>query len=124
MSEEVTLNPDDAVERVFIDCVKTYRERSKKYTHTRWDDNFQHIAKRMQESGFPDFTPADAATVLMFVKEARQDAATKSGRRDFDDDSFRDSDIDDINYRTIRRALRDAQEAFDAVMGDLDEVSP
>lgn len=111
MSEEdIVLDASNPVERVFIDCVKTFRERSQKYTSNRWDDNFQHIAKRMQESGFPEFTPADAASVLMFVKEARQVAANASGRRDFEDDSYRDSDIDDINYRTIRRALRDAQE--------------
>lgn len=122
MSESVTLNPDDPVERVFIDCVLTYRERSKKYTHSQWDDNFQYIAKRMRENGHPAFSAADSASVLMFVKEARQDAAQRSGRRDFADDSFRDSDIDDINYRAIRRALRDGEEAFAGVMGDLGEV--
>lgn len=122
MSEPVTLDPEDPVERVFIDCVTTYRERSKKYTHTRWDDNFQFIARRMRENGYPEFGAADAASVLMFVKEARQDAAQKSGRRDFDDDSFRDSDIDDINYRAIRRALRDGEEVFADVMSDLDQA--
>lgn len=116
----VVLKSDDPVERVFADCVKVYRERSKKYTSTRWDDNFQHIAKRMRENGFPEFSAADAASVLMFVKEARQVAANDSGRRDFDDDSYRDSDIDDINYRAIRRALRDVEEAFDGVMQDLE----
>lgn len=104
------LNADDPVERVFIHCVNIYRERSKKYTHERWDDNFRFIANRMQESGYPSFTAADAATVLMLVKEARQDAAGKSGRLNFLDDTFRDSEIDDINYRVIRRALRDQEQ--------------
>lgn len=116
----VVLDQNNPVERVFADCVKIYRERSKKYTHANWDDNFQHIAKRMRENGFPEFTAADAASVLMFVKEARQVAANESGRRDFNDDSYRDSDIDDLNYRAIRRALRDVQEAFDGAMSDLD----
>lgn len=108
MSEDpVVLRPDDPVEAVFADCVRVYRERSQKYTHTQWDDNFQFIARQMRDSGHPEFTAADAASVLMFVKEARQDAASRSGRLDFDDDSYRDSDIDNINYRVIRRALRD-----------------
>lgn len=109
----VVLRPEDPVEAVFMDCVRVYRERSQKYTHTQWDDNFQFIAERMRVSGHPDFTAADAATVLLFVKEARQDAASRSGRVEFDDDSFRDSDIDNINYRVIRRALRDREDGTD-----------
>lgn len=103
------LDHDDPVERVFAECVRVYRERAKKYTHGRWDDNFQFIASRMREAGHPDFLASDAASVLMFVKDARQDAAAKSRRFDFDDDSFRDSDIDKINYLVLRRALRDQE---------------
>lgn len=109
VNDPVALNPDDPVEAVFIDCVLIYRERSLKYTAERWDDNFQFIARQMRANGHPDFMAADAATVLMAVKEARQDAASRSGRLEFTDDSFRDSDIDNINYRAIRRALRDQE---------------
>lgn len=105
-TEPVVLDEENPVEAVFAECVRVYRERSLKYTHGNWDDNFQYIAKRMREQGH-DFTAADAATVMMLVKEARQDAARKSGRREFADDSHRDSKIDDLNYRAIRVALED-----------------
>lgn len=109
MPDNLELNLDDPIERIFAECVGIYRERSKKYTHGRWDDNFQFIAARMREVGHPSFLASDAASVLMFVKDARQDAAAKSQRFDFADDSFRDSDIDKINYLAIRRALRDQE---------------
>jgi len=105
------LNWDDPVERIFIECVEVYRERAKKYTHGRWDDNFQYMAARMRESGHPDFKASDAASVLMYVKEARQHAAEKSGRFEFADDSFRDSDLDKLNYLALRRALRDQEQS-------------
>lgn len=105
-TEPVVLDEGNPVEAVFAECVRIYRERSLKYTHGNWDDNFQYIAKRMREQGH-DFTAADAATVMMLVKEARQDAARKSGRKEFADDSHRDSKIDDLNYRAIRVALED-----------------
>lgn len=107
--KELTLNSDDPVERVFIECVEIYRERAQKYTSENWDDNFQYIARSMREAGHPDFLASDAATVLMSVKDARQVAGLDSGRKDFEDDSFRDSDLDKINYAAIRRALRDQE---------------
>lgn len=115
----VMLDESNPVERVFADCVRVFRERSLKYTHGQWDDNFQYIARKMRERGH-EFTAADAATVLMLVKEARQDAARKSGRTDFADDSYRDSKVDDINYRAIQIALEDQESGLEGVLGDLD----
>lgn len=103
------LNPEDPVERIFIECVEIYRERSKKYTDEGWDDNFRSISEEMKEL-FPEFTPADAARTLIAVKNARLKAGRSSGRKDFEDDSFRDGKIDKINYSAIELALEDQAE--------------
>lgn len=102
----LTLDLEHPVEKVFAELILIFRERNAKYTSASWDDNFRYVAKRAQEQGV-DIEPDEVATILMLVKEARTDAATKSGRTDFNDDSLRDSDLDDINYRVLRRALRD-----------------
>ena len=111
------LNPDDPVESIFIECVRIYRERAKKYTDENWDDNFQFIARSMREQGHPEFKASDAAAVLKAVKDARKTAGHSSGRKDFSDDSFRDSDIDKINYSAIELALKD-KEAQEDTMKD------
>lgn len=121
--ERIVLDPDHPVEAVFIELVQVIRERQQKYTHGSWDDNFVATAEMVrQRMGFEDWTPADSARFMRYLKEARQDAGRRSGRRDFADDSYRDSKLDDVNYRVLEIALEDKAANLAGVMQDLDDL--
>lgn len=103
------LDPTHPVERIFIDCVQTFRDRSLKYANDgeggHWALAFVTTATILREQfGMEGFTPADVCKVMIALKQARQQAGDG---RDHDDDSQRDSRIDEINYMVLLTALEE-----------------
>lgn len=107
----VTLNLNHPLDNVLYDCISVLMERQKKYTHGSWDDNFVETARRVRvELGIDDWSPANSARFMRFLKEARQKAASITGEEDFADDSLRDTKVDKINYAILELALEDAHD--------------
>lgn len=99
--EPITIDPNHPAERVLGECIIIMRERGRKYTEGHWSANFDRVAEAL------GIEPELVADVLREVKRARQIAAHNGAQREHDDDSLRDSYIDELNYLAFRIALAD-----------------